>query len=115
MERPRLLLVDDDEMACSLMQNILADKGLDLMTARTVAEGLALLDLRPDYLILDLSLPDGDGRDVLERVRRTGLPIRVVVTTGCYEPQGLDDLRPDAVLVKPFSVAGLLSGLGLPQ
>src|SRR3954471_9750242 len=101
-------------MACSLMQNILANKGLDLMTAGTVAEGLALLETRPDYLVLDLSLPDGDGRDVLEGVRRAGIPTRVVVTTGWDQPQGLDDLRPDAVLVKPFSVARLLSGLGLP-
>src|SRR4051812_4807961 len=111
MDRPRLLLVEDDGMACSLMQNILADQDLAVMTARTVAEGLALLESRPDFLILDLSLPDGDGRDVLERLRRAGLPTRVVVTSGCYEPQGLDELRPDAVLVKPFSIDGLLSGL----
>jgi DNA-binding response OmpR family regulator len=113
MDRPRLLLVEDDEMTCSLMQNIVAGKGLDVMRARTVAEGLALLVSRPDYLILDLSLPDGDGRDVLEGMRRAGLPTRVVVTTGWDEPQGLDDLRPDAVLVKPFCVAGLLGVLGL--
>ncbi|HEX8202924.1 MAG TPA: response regulator [Isosphaeraceae bacterium] len=115
MDRPRLLLVEDDGMACSLMQDILAPQGLSVMTARTVAEGLALLESRPDYLILDLSLPDGDGRDVLERVRQAGRPIRVVVTSGWDEPHGLDDLRPDAVLVKPFSVAGLLNGLGLPR
>src|SRR4051794_25999544 len=102
MDRPRLLLVEDDGMACSLMQSILADQGLDLMTARTVAEGLALLESRPAYLILDLSLPDGDGRVVLEGVRRAGIPTRVVVTSGCYDPQGLDELRPDAVLLKPF-------------
>src|SRR5918998_1023566 len=123
MDRPRLLLVEDDGMACSLMQNILADQGLTVMTARTVAEGLALLESRPDYLILDLNLPDGDGRVVLEGVRRAGLPTRVVVTSGCGAGQAVQCGRvaerawtrrlTDALAAKPWG-QGESGGLSFP-
>src|SRR5687767_5733749 len=70
----RMLLVEDDELTCSLMRSLFAGTGLEIVEARTLAEALTLLDSRPDYLILDCTLPDGNGVEVLERVRADGLP-----------------------------------------
>jgi CheY-like chemotaxis protein len=63
----------------------------------------------PDAILLDLTLPDGPGLDVLRRVRDRGLPCRVAVTTGTYDREllaAVDLLRPERVFRKPF---------GLPQ
>ena len=75
-----------------------------MASASTVAEGLALLDPPPDYLILDLGLPDAGGEVILRRVRDAGLETRVAVTTGSDDPGRLRkvrDLRPEAVFAKP--------------
>ena len=100
----RMLLVEDDELTCSLMRSIFASKDLEIVTAHTVAEALALLDSRPDYLILDCTLPDGDGIEVLERVRADGLTTRVAVVSGWTDQGTVEGLRPDAVVRKPVNI-----------
>jgi DNA-binding NarL/FixJ family response regulator len=56
-------------------------------------------------LILDLRLPDGDGKAVLEKVRADNLPTRVAVCTGVCDPGRLRDVQkldPDVLLEKPI-------------
>lgn len=86
------------------------------MVARSVSEGLSLLSSGPDYLILDLMLPDGYGSKVLAEVRSRQLPIRVAVTTGSSDAVRLKevaDLAPDVFLLKPIDFDHLLNGLGI--
>ena len=52
----------------------------------TVAGGLALLDLKPEAIVLDLMLPDGDGLDVLRKVRSERLR-----RSGSSSPPGIED------------------------
>jgi DNA-binding response OmpR family regulator len=113
MEGQRLLVVEDDRATCFLLAALFGRLGVEVRTAHTVADGLALLAERPDYLILDLALPDGDGAEVLERVRADGLPTRVAVTTGWTDPEAVEGLRPDVVLLKPVGPDELMRGLGL--
>jgi DNA-binding response OmpR family regulator len=110
----RMLIVEDDRVTSNLLKLILTRKGWQVETAGTMLEGIAALDPPPDCLILDLLLPDGDGMDVLKRVRSKQLPTHVVVMTS-LEPSwltGIERLRPDAVLRKPVDVDALLSGCG---
>ena len=63
-----------------------------------------LLDPPPDFLVLDLTLPDGPGEAILWKVRGDCLTCRVAVCTGTHDPQRLAALRllsPDVVLHKP--------------
>ena len=86
---------------------VFGTRGWDVASASTVAEGLALLDPPPDYLILDLLLPDEGGEVILRRVRDAGLETRVAVTTGSDDAGRLRkvrDLRPEAVFEKPVNV-----------
>ena len=81
-----------------------------------MAEGWRRLEDCPDFLILDVNLPDGSGLDVLRRIRENGLPIRVAVATG--SPQRsiaveLDELRPEAILWKPYGSADVLRFLNV--
>src|SRR4051812_23653435 len=77
----RILIVGDHEPSRRLLRSQFALRGWQVETAASVLEGLASLEQPPDCLVLDLILPDGDGMDVLQRVRSQGLPTRVVVMT----------------------------------
>lgn len=93
------------------MRRIFSRKGWEVLSASTVAEGLARLEPAPDCLLLDLMLPDGDGEAVLRRVREAGLATRVIVVTGVGEEGRLDrlrDLAPEAVLIKPIDLGEVL-------
>ena len=71
------------------------------------------LERRPQWVLLDLMLPDGSGVDVLRRVKRDDPTTRVCVITGCG-PAVLDlvtTLGAEHVLTKPLDVARLVSVL----
>jgi DNA-binding response OmpR family regulator len=90
------------------LRKIFTRKGWDVISAMTVAGGLALLDPPPDCVILDLMLPDGSGEAVLRRVRDEKLKTRVAVCTGMEDPARLArvaGMGPETLLRKPISLA----------
>jgi DNA-binding response OmpR family regulator len=102
------LIVEDDASLREVWEVIFGTRGWDVASASTVAEGLELLEPPPDYLILDLLLPDQAGEVILRRVRDAGLETRVAVTTGSDDAGRLRkvrDLRPEAVFEKPVNFA----------
>src|SRR4051812_18952643 len=104
-----MMVVEDDRTTCNLLRAIFTPTGWEVVVASTVAEGLVLLDPPPDMLILDLSLPDGEGIDILRHIRSAHLPTRVVVTSG-HDPdilRAVATLKPDALLQKPFEIQDL--------
>src|SRR5690242_12946376 len=110
MAKLRLLVVEDDEFTRRVWEIIFGRRGWDVVVAGTLAEGLKLLDPAPDYLILDLILPDGEGEAILRKVRELGLGTRVAVTTTIEDQWELDFIRslcPEAVLEKPMGVGEL--------
>lgn len=85
-----------------------------MSVAATLAEAWPLLEQKPDVVVLDLMLPDGDGIEVLNRVRGGNLPVRIVVTTGSDDPDRLQtvrSLKPDLFLTKPINLQELLEGV----
>ena len=95
------------------MRLILKAQGFSVIEAGTVAEGMAALAQRPDWVLLDLMLPDGCGSEVLRKVRDDGGACRVCVITGCG-PEKLEEVRalgPELVLKKPLDVERLLAAL----
>jgi CheY-like chemotaxis protein len=111
-----ILIVEDHQPTRNVLKMIFHRKGWVTVTAATVAEGLACLALepRPNCVLLDLDLPDGQGEAVLERVRIDCLPIRVVVCTGSGDDQRWQELRvyrPEAVLQKPVDLAEVCTAL----
>ena len=108
----RVLVVEDDREIRSLIQSSLAVEGFDVQTAGSVNEAKALLQhATPDVVVLDLGLPDGDGIELVQEVRRRhALPI-LVVSARHQEAQkiALLDAGADDYLTKPFSVGELLA------
>lgn len=94
-------------MTNDALRKIFTRKGWDVISAMTVAGGLALLDPPPDCVILDLMLPDGGGEAILRRVRDERIKTRVAVCTGMNDPVRLaevEGLGPEALLRKPISL-----------
>jgi len=112
-----MLLVEDDRTTCDLLCSIFAHHGWEVEVATTVADGLARLDPPPDLLVLDLSLPDGDGTELLRQVRSAHLPTCVAVTTG-YDParlRAVSQWAPDALLQKPIEVDEIFQACDLAR
>jgi DNA-binding response OmpR family regulator len=107
----RLLLVEDEWLAFTALQAIFKQKGWDVTVATTVEQAMRQLESKPDWLVLDLMLPDGDGAAVLKRIREKRLPIRVAVTSGTSDRdriRAVESLQPDAYFSKPVDMQQLL-------
>ncbi len=109
----RVMLVEDDRELRRTLRDALALEGYEVLTAASLAEGQALLSHAepPDLVLLDLGLPDGEGEELLQRLRRErGTPLLVI---SAREQDGakvrLLDAGADDYLVKPFSISELLA------
>jgi len=116
-ERP-ILLVDDDEVLREELASQLAVDGEFLVvesgTVRDAEAKIASGEPRFDALILDVSLPDGDGRDLCANLRKQGIRLPIIMLTGSDEEsdvvRGLDSGANDYV-GKPFRLNELLARL----
>jgi two-component system KDP operon response regulator KdpE len=108
----RVLVVEDDREIRTLMQSTLAVEGFDVHTAVSLSEASALIrHALPDLVVLDLGLPDGDGLELVQQIRKQHtLPI-LIVSARHQEDQKIRmlDAGADDYLVKPFSVGELLA------
>jgi two-component system response regulator RegX3 len=102
----RILFVEDEPSISEPFAKALAREGFEAVTARTAREALALAErIEPDLVLLDLALPDGDGRDVCRELRRrSDVPIVMLTARGTETDRvvGLE-LGADDYVVKPFS------------
>ncbi|HYC14593.1 MAG TPA: response regulator, partial [Stellaceae bacterium] len=71
-KRPRILVVDDEAAIRRFLRTGLGEQGYEVMEAETAQAGIeSAAREKPDLLILDLGLPDLDGLEVLQQIRRT--------------------------------------------
>jgi two-component system, NtrC family, response regulator PilR len=83
-----ILIIDDEEIIREALEALLAGEGYEVASAATAAGGLDLLGSRPfDAVLLDLMLPDRNGLDVLDEIRRQddGLPVVMITAYGTIE------------------------------
>ncbi len=116
-ERPILIVDDDEALRVTLVEQLQVDGEFHPMEASSLAEAGAKLrgdGSRFDALILDVGLPDGDGRDFCADLRKGGLRIPIIMLTGSDDEadvvRGLDAGANDYV-AKPFRLAELLARL----
>jgi two-component system KDP operon response regulator KdpE len=108
----QVLLVEDDRELRNTLRDALAVEGYEVHTAASLSEGLALLQHTPtDLVLLDLTLPDGDGDTLLATLRRRQATPLIVISAREGEGQKvrLLDAGADDYLVKPFGVPELLA------
>lgn len=119
MTRPRILIVEDNTTVAGYVAILLGGlHGLNVARADSLAAARAVFrSFRPDRLVVDLNLPDGDGTEFLREAKAVRPQIRSVVTTG----RGDDDAREaaaragaDAYLVKPVECGAIVEALDIP-
>ncbi|GAA0465271.1 DNA-binding response regulator [Paractinoplanes deccanensis] len=109
----RILVVDDQPNIVDMLATVLTFHGFAVATAASAAEAVErAAEHRPDLVLLDVMLPDGDGRDVCRRLRAAGSAAGVVFLTA-------RDAREDLItglayggddwITKPFDVDVLLA------
>ena len=115
--RPILIVEDDDALRQVLAEQIAAGGMFQSVEAATLDEAERHLgdgEARFDSIILDLSLPDGDGRDFCARIRRQGHRMPVIMLTGAADESdvvsGLNSGANDYI-AKPFRASELLARL----
>jgi two-component system response regulator MprA len=77
----RLLVVEDDADLRSLLRRGLAEEGFDVTAVADGASAIAAADRQPDALVMDIGLPDADGRDVCQALRARGSNAPVLFLT----------------------------------
>src|ERR1700742_4340230 len=109
----RILIIEDDRKMSSALVSGLEAAGYEVVAASSAEEGFFLVHtLRPDLLLLDLTLPQRNGLDILRQLRNEGADLRVLILTSHNTVEdrviglgaGADDY-----LGKPFSFPELLA------
>ncbi|MBI1406499.1 MAG: response regulator [Caulobacter sp.] len=111
---PRILIIDDEPQIHRFLIPALEAAGYDPIRADTGEGGLRQMATRaPDGVILDLGLPDMDGKDLLEKARRFYEGPVLVLSARHRELEKIDalDLGADDYMEKPFNVGELLARL----
>ena len=108
----RVLVVEDEPGIVDFIELGLGQEGLEVVSASTATAGLRAVRARhPDIVILDVGLPDGDGFELLRRIRaESGVPVIMLTARGDVEDRvrGLD-LGADDYIAKPFHFDELLA------
>jgi two-component system, OmpR family, KDP operon response regulator KdpE len=108
----RVLVVDDEPAILRFLRPALVASNYDVEAATTVAEATKRIATDvPDIVVLDLGLPDGDGREVIRQVRAwSDVPI-VVLSARDRETDKIEalDLGADDFVNKPFGVGELMA------
>ena len=110
----RILVVEDDPDLRSLLAQGLREEGYEVALAHDGAEAVRAAGAEPDAVVLDVGLPDADGRDVLQALRARGLTAPVIFLTA--RDAVTDRLSGfaaggDDYLTKPFVFAELVARL----
>ena len=118
MNKPTILVVEDDSSVRSLITTTLKAHGYKFLTAANGEMAVMMASSHnPDIMLLDLGLPDIDGVEVIRRIREwSNLPI-IVLSARSEDSDKIEalDQGADDYLTKPFSVDELLARLRVTQ
>ena len=109
-EKPRILLVEDNLLVSTALQDILSEDGFEIQTAGTGKEAEALIkDISFSLVLLDLMLPDTNGFILCAEIRNTPAisHIPVIITTGLADREDVvkaHQAGANDYIVKPFTL-----------
>jgi two-component system KDP operon response regulator KdpE len=112
MSEARILIVDDEPQILRFLRPSLTAAGYDVLVAATGKEALkAAATLSPDVIVLDLGLPDMDGKDVIRELRAWSTTPILVLSARDREAEKIAalDLGADDYVNKPFGIGELMA------
>lgn len=112
MEKPKLMLVDDEERFLSTTKKLLERKAFDVLTASSGTQALELLRSHPVHVvILDVKMPGMDGVATLREIKRHFPMVEVIMLTGhATVESAIEGLKSGAVdyLMKPADLEDII-------
>jgi DNA-binding response OmpR family regulator len=109
----KILVIEDDRATRKALQQLFEPEGFGVELAETGAQGLAAFRTnRPNFVILDLKLPQGGGQDVCRQIRKESEEVPIIILTGSADEVDrvlLLELGADDYVTKPFSPKELLA------
>jgi len=86
-----VLIIDDDPSICKMLCDLVQRMGHRTGSAQTLNAGLNEVQSHPyDVVFLDVHMPDGNGLDILPRIREASFPPEVIIMTGFGDPNGAE-------------------------
>jgi CheY-like chemotaxis protein len=104
-----VLVVDDENLLLTMAETILSDFGYKVLTANNGQKALHILGEnthKVDLIVTDLVMPGMGGRELIEKIRQTGMSVPVMCTSGYVLPE--DKQASAGYLQKPFTSSELL-------
>ena len=114
MKGLRVLVVDDEPQIQRFLSVALTAAGYEVLTAETGAQALRQAATgAPDPIVLDLGLPDRDGKDVLREIRQFSQTPVIILSARDRESEKIEalDLGADDYVEKPFGIGELTARL----
>ena len=112
MNKPRVLIIDDDEVSSKFVRAKLEEREYQIDLASSVYEAFSCLETAfPDLILVDIGLPHGDGYRICRKVREwSEIPI-IMVSENNNEVDEIKclDMGADDFIIRPFSMDILAS------
>ena len=112
--KKKILIVDDEKDSCEILAEILSDEGYETFSARSGRSALVKVEKeKPDLVLLDIKMPQMDGIEGLERIKKIDKGIAVIMITAygaLNTARGAMRLGAYDYITKPFDV-NLIKGI----
>ena len=114
----RILVIDDEELVLTFLENILVEEGYEVVTAKNGEEGLELFEAQPaDLVITDIIMPKRDGLDTILQLKKSvpDLPV-IAISAGGNIPKErylavASYMKNTITIPKPFSREEILGAI----
>ena len=113
-----ILIVDDNQLACEAISLVLESAGYTVRQAHRVAEAVDMVAASPpDLAIVDLSMPDGNGVDLIRTLHESHPKLPMILYSGFFAPEDDQEKRANrmdgivAVFKKPLRNADLIAAI----
>lgn len=110
-----ILVVDDEEDFRTVFSSVLSSAGYEITMAKSGEEAIEAIRNRTfDLVVLDINMPNINGIQVLDWIRKDFPAMKVIIMTGYYDEAHIDEsLRrgADEVFGKPFQVGNVLNSV----
>jgi len=110
-EKEKVLVVDDEAMICSLLNEFLTLEGYQVAIACSGEEALSYAEReKPHIVLLDIRMPGMNGLDVLARIKKANKDTKIIIMTGEDTPKLFTEakaLGADYCILKPFKLENL--------
>lgn len=108
MQKPNILIVDDEVDLCDTMAMSFTMRGFDVAVAYNGKQAFEILKTRPvDVVLSDLQMPNGTGLELAQWIRKNNIKIPIVAFMSGYSqvtPKEISDLGISLFFDKPFAV-----------